>query len=170
MLWRVLPMAVLLVVSLAALAGFGELVTRVRLMTDDPGFYDYQVRTLILPARGLLAFGIGLAVGALIGRSVPALVVALVLAAAVTVGALVAINTWQLASATLVLLDHPSWSTSEYPLVVIRSAVTGPSGEGFPTIAVSEFWVWVLREAALLAAGIVAVCLWAFRIVERRSP
>ena len=170
MLWRVLPVALVLVLSLAALAGFAELVTRARLMTEDPGFHDYQLRSLILPARGLLAFSIGLAVGALIGRTIPALVVGVALAAAVTAGALIAINTWQLASATLVLLDDPSWSTSEYPLVVIRSAVSGPAGEGFPTIAVSEFWVWVLREAALLTAGTVAAGLAAICIVDQRSP
>jgi hypothetical protein len=170
LLVRVAPVALALVVLLTILAGVAELLTRERLMTDDAGFHDYQLRSLLVPVRALLGLGVGLAVGAAIGRTLPSLLVSLVLAAAMTAGAVFVIDTWHIAWATLVPMDDPSWDTAVYPLVVIQSAVSGPAGESFLTIPASDFWVWVLREAGVLMVAAIVASLTAVRIIDRRSP
>jgi hypothetical protein len=165
---RAVPVAVVLGAVLLAAAGVAEVVARGRLMTDDVGFFDYQLRSLLVPARGLLAFAIGLAVGAFIGRTLPALILALAFSAAVTAGLLVAIDAWHIASAAVVgerLLDGGT-----YPLVVIGQGIAGPDGPSFLLIPTGEYWVWVAREGGLLLLVAAIATLVAIGIVQRRSP
>lgn len=170
LLLRAAPVALILIVILGVAAGFAELTTRARLISDDVGFHDYQLRTALVPLRGVLAFSIGLAVGAIFGRTLPALMVALAFSAAVTVGLLGLVQAWQVGAATLVPIDQLSIDNGSYPLAPIRSAVAGPRGDSFVLIEASEFWVWVGREAALLVTAGIAALFLAMRIVQRRSP
>lgn len=169
---RSLPVALALVVVLSVAAGFAELAERGRLVTDQPGFYDHQLRTMIVPARGLLAFAIGLAVGAAIGRTLPALLVALGFGTAITVGIGLLVDTWQVMAATVVPAGemlHEPWLN--YPLVAgSHSAFQGPEGASFWVIPTSEFWFWVPVEAGVFLVAAVAIWALAAGFVERRSP
>lgn len=170
LLLRAAPVALVLVALLAVAASFAELTARARLMTDDAGFFDYQLRTVLVPLRGVLAFSIGLAIGAIFGRTLPALMVALVFSAAATVGLLALVQAWQVAAATVVPIGQLSVDNGSYPLVPIAWAVAGPSGDSFLLIQASQFWVWVGREAALLLTVAVAGLFLAVGMVQRRSP
>ena len=170
LLLRAIPVAITLVGVLIVAAAFAEAVTRGRLITHDAGFHDYQLRSLLVPARGLLALAIGLTVGILIGRTLPALLVALLFSIAVTAGLMVVVQAWQMASATFIAMDAPALDGGTYPLIVIRSGVSSASGEGIPVIPATDFWVWVIRETGLLVAAAVAASLMAISVVQRRSP
>jgi len=170
LLVRAVPVALALFLILTVAAGFAEMVARGRLMTDDAGFHDYQLRSLLVPARGLLAFTIGLGVGAVIGRTMPALLVAVVFSAASTYGLLVLIDAWHLAAAFFVRMDDPLLNSGIYPLVASSSAGPGPDPQGLLLIPPSEYWVWVLREGGLLTLASLGAALIALGVVQRRSP
>jgi hypothetical protein len=65
---------------------------RSSLVTD---FYWYDARGLLVPSRAVLAFAIGLAAGAALGRVLPAIIAAAVVVAAVTVISGFAIGAWR---------------------------------------------------------------------------
>lgn len=159
---RLLPTAAALVVLLAVCAGAAELVTRARLVTDQPGFSDYELRSALVPLRGLLALFIGVAVGAQLGRTVPALLVAIAVSAALTVGLQVLISDWHAGSATVVAMAD--LAPNQYPLIVDRS---DPSPGVIPA---SAFGLWVALESAVYAAVIVGTAIVADAIVAARSP
>lgn len=162
LLVRVVPTAAVLVLLLAVCAGAAELVTRARLVTDQPGFADYELRSALVPLRGLLAFFIGIAVGAQIGRTMPALLLAIALSAGATVGLLLLISDWHAGSATLVAVAD--LAPDEYPLIVDRSDLsTG-------VLPVSAFGLWIALESWLFLAVSIGFAIVADAIVAARSP
>jgi hypothetical protein len=168
---RSLPVGFALVVLLTLAAGFAEAGVRTRLLTDEPGFADYQLRTALVPARGLLALAVGLAAGAIIGRVLPALLVAIAFGAALSIGMILAFDIWHVASATFVPYAQMALDPSSYPLIPgTRAGFAGPGGEGVLVIQPSAFWAWVPLEAGAMV--IVATAIWALAagFVERRSP
>lgn len=171
-LLRATPVALVLVLVLAVAAAVAELTGRSRLMTDDLGLFDYQLRSLLVPARGLVAFGVGLAFGALIGRALPALLVALAFSAAITAGLLLLMDAWHMASATFVPFDAASRESATHPLIAgSGGGVSGPGGEeGYFMIPASEFWVWVSLEGAVLVLTAAIVGVLAIQVIRRTSP
>ena len=170
LLVRVVPAALAVVALLSMLAFVAELGVRSRIGSADPGFNDYQLRSLLLPMRGLLSFVIGLFVGLGIGRSLPAVLVAMALGAAATMGHLLVAETWQLVEATFVTINDPALATNSPMIVGTRAPFAGAQGDGLLIIPASAFWTWVLREAALMAIAIGAVLLFVRSLVDHRSP
>lgn len=72
------PLAAVLAATFA-LGGAGEALTRVAPWNEgvDPGFQDYGGRGVLVPLRALAVLGVGIAIGAWIGRQLPALLLTL---------------------------------------------------------------------------------------------
>jgi hypothetical protein len=90
LLLRAAPVVVAVVVA-CLLAGIAaEVLVRAQPENEgiDPGFADYAARGMLVPARGIAVVAIGLAMGTLIPRQLPALL----LAAAVTVALFAALE------------------------------------------------------------------------------
>lgn len=159
---RVLPTAAILVLVLTLCAGAAELVTRARLVTDQPGFTDYELRSALVPLRGLLAFFIGGAVGAQLGRTLPALLLAIALSAAATVGLQLLISDLHAGSATVVAMAE--LEPNQYPLIIDRSDLS------VGVIPVAAFGLWIALESAVFLAVIAGIAIVADAIVATRSP
>ena len=89
---RTLPILVVLVLLLGALAVASEVLWAGRQpWAPLPNFQDAGIHGTVVPAKGLAAFGLSLFVGAALGRTLPAVIVA----AALTVGLFVTAGTVQ---------------------------------------------------------------------------
>jgi hypothetical protein len=168
LLFRALPAGVFLGVVLGAGALGAELVTRTRLITDDAGFIDYQLRTALVPLRGLLAFAIAIAVGAQLGRVLPALLIAIVVAAAATAGLGILVDAWHLGSAQFVSLAR--LLPDQYPLIVRPGETQWPQGQGVMQIPISDFGKWLGIEAAAYFSVTAGIAIVADGIIAKRSP
>lgn len=167
---RVIPAAIAVFLLLSLVAVAAELGVRSRIGSTDPGFVDYQLRSFLVPMRGLLAFVIGLFVGVALGRSLPAVLVAMALGAGATVGHLLVAETWQMVEATFVTLDELGRAANNPMIVGTRSPFAGAGGDGLLVIPAPGFWTWILREAGLMAIAIGAVVLFVRSLVDHRSP
>jgi hypothetical protein len=171
LLLRTLPVGLVLVLVLTVGSGFAEVASRARLLTDDPGFHDYHLRTALVPARGLLAFSVGLVAGAAIGRRLPALLVAIAFSTAITIGVILAFDVWHIRAATFVTNADLALDPGSYPMIPgTRSSFAGPGGDGVFAIPPADFWTWIPLEAAALV--VVALVGWALAagVVDRRRP
>lgn len=83
------PVLVLVVLVTAILAITGDVLEGARTPLLDPGnsFLDYGSRSWVLVSRGLAVVSIALLVGAMVGRLLPTIVIALVLGGAILVAA-----------------------------------------------------------------------------------
>ncbi len=120
--------------------------------------------------RGLLAFAIGLVVGLGLGRSLPAVLIAIGFGAAVTLGHLLIAETWQVLEATFVTLDDIALTTNHPMIVGTRAPFPGAQGDGLLIIPATAYWSWVLREVVLLAVAIGVVSILVGGLVDRQSP
>jgi hypothetical protein len=168
LLFRALPAGAFLVVVLGAGALGAELVTRARLITDDAGFIDYQLRTALVPLRGLLAFAIAIAVGAQLGRVLPALLITIAVAAAATAALGILVDAWHLGSAQFVSLAR--LVPGQYPLIVRPGETQWPQGQGVMQIPIGDFGKWVAIEAAAYLSLTAGIAIVADGIVAKRSP
>jgi hypothetical protein len=91
------------VLVLAAAIGIGsELVTRTNPFADlaaNPGFADYTSRGVMLPVRALAVLLLAIAIGAMVPRQLPALLLAGAITLALFVGLSIGIDTWMTAEA-----------------------------------------------------------------------
>lgn len=167
---RVVPVAVWLALLLGAAALAAEGWTRARLVTDQPGFVDYALRSLLVPLHALLAYAVGLATGITIGRVLPALLVAIGFTLTINAGLLALFDIWHTSQATFVTLA--SLDRLAYPLIAHGGVVVpGPGGiVGALQIPVGDFAKWVVVESAGWAAACLAVGWLAMRIVRHRRP
>ncbi len=76
--WRVWPAALLVVLLLVGPALAGDRLEAAIYPQFDPSqsFYDVGSRGILVVVRGLVAFGLGLAAGVVLGRTLPALLLA----------------------------------------------------------------------------------------------
>lgn len=171
LLVRLAPSALVLFLILGIVAVGAEWMTRSRLVTDQPGFIDYQLRTVLFPLRGILAFVTGAAVGAIIGRMLPALLIAIAFGIATFVSLLILMDILHTQAATFVLMDSPTRDRYAYPLIAASGAtVDGPGGGGNMVVPVAEFGYWVTVEALVLGVAIIGVGLLVSVLVNHRSP
>jgi hypothetical protein len=82
---RVLPVAVVVAIALVLVGQASSALQEVA-YPDGRGFMDYGSRGVIIPARGLALFGIGVVVGLVSGRVLPAILVTGLVAVAVLGG------------------------------------------------------------------------------------
>jgi ABC-type transport system involved in multi-copper enzyme maturation permease subunit len=202
LLGRVLPVLLAVVVALLLVGFVADRVTQAAFPRDEvaASFMWYGRRGLLLAARGVAWFAIGLAVGARVGRSLPGLLVGGALVAALFIGTSDGISTWQ----TSVASPAPAGTTPDYGtalivdtearlpdgrLVSLRDTgdlqlmISGgppPASEIPPgytwaqevpiQIAGSEYPVWVARESSIFAALALVAFALTALVVGRRRP
>lgn len=199
---RVFPLAVVVIVLAAAVGIGSEFVTRTNPFADlaaNPGFADYTSRGWMLPVRALAVLLLAIAVGAMVPRQLPALMLAGAVTLALFVGLSTGMDAWMTAEARPIPFDESRVeSFGEGPRifdVAYLEDATGevitmndfyneygdvalPDGEenppGFTLVAIGipgeQYGTWVLRESAVLGALAVASGGLAVFVVGRRRP
>ncbi|HEX2142107.1 MAG TPA: hypothetical protein VHK28_07550, partial [Candidatus Limnocylindria bacterium] len=129
LLGRVLP--VLAIVLLAAgitgvLADFAASAVNTSTVRDlSHSWLWFDQRGLLVPARAAALLGVGVLVGAVVGRTLPALLVAGAVSWAVFAGTTTAMDTWRITDATDIVWDSADDLESAY---VIDVRVRAPDG------------------------------------------
>jgi hypothetical protein len=200
---RVLPVLVVVIVLAAAVGIGSEFVTRANPYADfaaNPGFADYTARGWMLPVRALVVFVLAIAVGAMVPRQLPALLLAGAVTLALFVGLTIGMDVWMTAEARPMPFNESSrfGPFSDGPRifdVAYREDATGkvismndfynqhgdvalPDGEsnppGFTQVAIGipgdQYWTWALRESAVLGALALVGGGLATFVVTRRRP
>jgi hypothetical protein len=200
---RVLPLLVVAIVLSAAVGIGSELVTRTNPFADfaaNPGFADYTARGVLLPARALVVLLLAVAIGAMVPRQLPALLLAIGVTVALFVGLTIGMDTWMTAEARPIPFDesNPFGPFGDGPRifdVAYQEEATGkvitmndfyntygdvalPDGEsdppGFTQVAIGirgdQYWTWAVRESAVYGALAVASGGLAAVVVRRRRP
>jgi len=195
---RVVPLGVFVIVLSAAVGLGSELVTRTNPFADytaNPGFADYTSRGLMLPIQALVVLPVAIAVGAMVPRQLPALLLAAGATVVLFVGLRVGMDAWMTAEAEPIPMDQVESSAPRIFDSAYRDDATGklismndfynrygdvalPDGEsdppGFTQVAIGIpgdlYFSWVVREAAILAALAVVSGGLATLVVTRRRP
>ena len=186
-------------IVLAAAVGIGsELVTRTNPFADytaNPGFADYTSRGFMLPVRAVVVLALAVAVGALVPRQLPAVLLAAGLTVALFVAFTLGMDAWMTSEATPIPMADLALGGPRIFDVAYRDDATGelitmndfysqhgdvalPDGEqdppGFTQVAIGipgeQYWTWALRESAILGALAVTAGGLAALVVTRRRP
>ena len=199
---RVLPLMVVVIVLATAVGIGSEFVTRTNPFADlaaNPGFADYTSRGVLLPVRAVVVLLLAVAVGAMVPRQLPALLLAVGVTVALFVGLTLGMDAWMTAEARPIPFDESRFGAfGDGPRifdVAYREDATGkvismndfynqygeialPDGEsdpaGFTQVAIGipgdQYWTWALRESAVYGALAVAGGGLAAVVVRRRRP
>ena len=199
---RVLPLVVVVIVLAAAVGIGSEFVTRTNPFADlaaNPGFTDYTARGWMLPVRALAVLSLGIAVGAMVPRQLPALLLAIGFTIALFVGLTIGMDRWMAAEAKPIPFDEGRFGTfGGGPLIFdmafqedstgdvitmnefynrygdVAFPDDGQAPEGFTQVAIGipgeEYTTWVLRESALLGVLALTTAGLATFVVQRRRP
>jgi hypothetical protein len=198
---RAVPLVVVVIVLAAAVGIGSEFVTRTNPFADfaaNPGFADYAARGWMLPVRALAVLMLAIAVGAMVPRQLPALLLGGAGTLALFVGLSIGVDTWMTAEAQpMPMVETRFGPFGEGPRifdVAYREDATGdvitesdfynrygdlfvPDGgmpEGFTQVAIGipgdKYWTWALRESAVLGTLALASGGLAVAVVRRRRP
>jgi hypothetical protein len=160
-------------------------------------FVAFETRALLPVGRDLAALGIGILAGALFGRVLPGLLLALVLAAAVNVGIQAVVGAWRLSDAVVIAMESPDQFDSYQRDLILDTRFRDPEGNvvsmdeaysrlppggpppGWPDSAYETVTVGIpgdrhqdidRREAAMWAAVGALLLGGSLLVVERRRP
>jgi hypothetical protein len=199
---RIVPLVVMVIVLSAAVGIGSEFVTRTNPFADyaaNPGFADYTSRGFMLPIRALVVLAVAIAVGAMVPRQLPALLLAACVTVALFVGLTLGMDTWMTAEAKPIPFDETRFGPfvggprifdvayqddasgeviSMNDFYIQHGDVALPDGEqdppGFTQVAIGipgdQYVTWVLRESAILGALTVGSGALAMFVVGRRRP
>ena len=185
-LWRGAPVFLGATLALSVFAVGGEVLVRGRMGLSDPGFLSFADRGPLVVLRGIAFLAIAAFVGAWIGRTLPALITAAALAAALTFGLGAGHDAWRATEAVAIPTDSPSLTDLDIlgGLYLGQVAVL-PDGtvtrnrhedrlpavfqEGFLFLPASTYWTWIAREAAItILVAALAVSATLVRLRTRR--
>jgi hypothetical protein len=199
---RVLPLVVVVIVLAAAIGIGSEFVTRTNPFADlaaNPGFADYTSRGVLLPVRALAVLLLAIALGAIVPRQLPALLLAIGFTIALFVGLSIGMDTWMTAEARPIPFNETRFGAfGEGPRIFDMAYQEDATGEvitmndfynrygeiafpddeqapeGFTQVAIGipgdQYWTWALRESAILGAVALAGGGLATLVVRRRRP
>ena len=200
---RTLPLVVVVIVLAAAVGIGSEFVTRTNPFADfaaNPGFADHTARGWMLPVRALAVLLLGIAVGAMVPRQLPALLLAGAATLALFVGLSIAMDAWMTAEAQPILIDEsgrfgPFEGGPRIFDIAYRDDATGEvitmndfynrygdvafpddgqGPKGFSEVAIGipgeQYWVWVSRESAIVGGLALLSGGLAVAVVHRRRP
>jgi hypothetical protein len=195
---RVIPLAISVIVLSAAVGIGSELVTRTNPYADlaaNPGFADYTSRGLMLPIRAIVVLTVAIAVGAMVPRQLPALLLAAGVTVALFVGLTLGMDAWMTSQARPIPMADVQAGGPRIFDAAYRDDATGkvismndfynlhgdvalPDGEsdppGFTQVAIGipgDQWApWVARESAVLGALALLSGGLATLVVARRRP
>lgn len=103
--WRIAPVLFISLLVMLALAGAADLMAQAYLPKSDLGFLNHESRGLPLVMRAMVVLALGVALGALIGRFLPALLVGIALCVGMSFMLGAALDHW-LPSQVLVLAEN----------------------------------------------------------------
>jgi hypothetical protein len=199
---RVVPLVVVVIVLAAAVGIGSEFVTRTNPFAElaaNPGFADSTARGWILPVRAVAVLSLGIAVGAIVPRQLPALLLAIGFTIALFAGLTIGIDHWMAAEAKPIPIEEGRFGPfGDGPLIfdmAFRDDSTGDvitmndfynrygdvafpddgqAPKGFTQVAIGipgeEYPTWVLRESALLGVLSMTSAGLATLVVQRRRP
>lgn len=199
---RALPLLIVVIVLAAAVGIGSEFVTRTNPFADlaaNPGFADYTSRGVLLPVRAIAVLLLAIAVGAMVPRQLPALLLAGAVTLALFVGLSIGMDTWMTAEAEPIPIKEGRFGLAgEGPRifdVAYQEDATGevitmndfynrygdvaiPDDEqapqGFTQVAIGipgeQYTTWVVRESAILGGLTLAGGGMALTVVRRRRP
>ena len=200
---RALPLTVVVIVLAAAVGIGSEFVTRTNPFADlaaNPGFADHTARGWTLPVRALAVLLLAIAVGAMVPKQLPALLLAGAVTLALFVGLSIGMDTWMTAEAKPILVDEsgrfgpfadgPRIFDMAYREDASGEVITmndfynrygdvafpddGGAPEGFTEVAIGipgeQYWVWVARESAIVGGLALVFGGLAAVVVHRRRP
>jgi hypothetical protein len=195
---RLVPILAATVLGLLIIGFVAQEVTHAAFPGTDTeaSFLWYGRRGILVAVRGAAWLAVGLAVGAVVGRSLPALLLGAVLAIALFVGALSAIEAWESAvavpatslPATGLVLDvrvrAPDGRLITFAEADAEHVIPGDEfaggqsppegyrlGQVVPIqIPGTDYGLWVARESAILGGVAMIFGLAAFAVVQRRRP
>ena len=200
---RVIPLVVVVIVLSTAVGIGSEFVTRTNPFADlaaNPGFVDHTARGWMLPVRALAVLVLGVAVGAIVPRQLPALLLAGAVTLALFVGLSIGMDTWMTAEAGPIPIDEegrfgpfgggPRIFDVAYQVDATGEVISeddfynrygedifapdGEQPEGFTQVAIGipgeQYGLWVLRESAILGGLAVLSGGLALAVVRRRRP
>lgn len=196
---RVLPLVVMVVVLAAAVGIGSEFVTRTNPFADlaaNPGFSDYTSRGVRLPVRALAVLMLAIAIGAMVPRQLPALLLGGAMTLALFIGLSIGMDAWMTSEARPIpVIDETQFGNGPRIFdVAYRVDATGevismsdfynrygdvfvPDGEqpeGFTQVAIGipaeEYWGWVGRESGMVGGLAIASGALATLVVKRRRP
>lgn len=190
-------LAVVLVLSIACGYAADRLIGAVNPWSDAwPSFTDFGSRGTVLAARALFVFALGVLCGAVVGRSLPALLVTVVIASVAISGGAWLHGRWMATEAVFVADDETGQATSgalffdqrlredatgrivdwdafyaEHPELE-NSDVWPPSGFSYANLVVpaERAPFMAARETVVLAGGSIVVLGLAGLWVRRRRP
>ena len=199
---RILPLAVVVIVLAAAVGVGSEFVTRTNPFAElaaNPGFADYTSRGVLLPVRTLAVLLLAIAVGAMVPRQLPALLLGGAVTLALFVGLTIGMDAWMTAEAKPIPFNESRFGAfGDGPRifdVAYRDDATGevvsmndfynrygdialPDDEqdppGFTQVAIGipgeQYWTWVARESAIVGGLAFLSGGLSMAVVHRRRP
>jgi len=195
---RIAPLAVVVIILSAAVGIGSEYVTRTNPFADyaaNPGLADYTSRGVMLPIRALVVLLLAIAVGAMVPRQLPALLLAAGVTIALFVGLTLGMDAWMTSEAEPIPMADVQLGGPRIFDVAYRVDATGevitmndfynrygdvaiPDGQqnpkGFTQVLIGipgdQYWPWVARESAILGALALVGGALATLVVVRRRP
>lgn len=198
---RIWPISVLLLVGLLTVAAAMDLLAHASLPRHNlsADFIWYEQRGIIVPARGLFAFAVGVLGGAILGRVLPALIVGAAILSLAWAGLAFGIGAWHTTDAVAVPYSNTDddisglalgWMlrTEDGNLVTLEEGlkrgiiprpggppVSPPPGFSFGdqvamVVPGDHEPAWVFREAAVWAASATAIFGLGMLVTSRRRP
>ncbi len=130
--WHAAPMAIAALILVSVPAFAADQMLRARWPHDDVGFLEYGLHGVPLVMRAILALAIGIGIGAVIGRQMPALLVGAVLCLAAAVGLNLAVALWvtadELATTTEQELEETADVNARLGVRTVSSEYRMPDG------------------------------------------
>lgn len=197
--WRLMPALLIGLVMVTVLAIAADQLARAYFPHGDIGFVRYEARGLPLVMRTALMLMAGVAIGAVVGRLLPALLAGLALSAAVIVGLAIALPHWvppvelrdiesdpaaaiggRLHTAVQYQLPNGAIVSADEGEILTESLYEAAEGEepdpaSLPQmiiigVAGDRYAEVVLRESAAIGAGTLLLAGLAAMVVQRRRP
>lgn len=196
--WRLAPTLLIGLVLVAVLAVAADQLARAYFPHSDIGFVRYEARGLPLVMRTALMLVAGVAIGALVGRLLPALLAGIGLSVAVIVGLAIALPHWtpstvvgdpdepaaviggRLHTAVQYRLPNGDLVSADEGEILTQAVYEEAGGEepdpaSLPQmiiigVSADRYPEVLVRESAAIGAGVVLLAGLAALVVERRRP
>ena len=195
--WRVVPVLVTAIVLIGILAFAADQLTHAYFPHDDIGFHQFESRGLPMVMRATLVLVLGLAIAAVIGRLLPALLAGIGLCVALSAGLSAALPQWVPSEEltgpeTVVYGPGPLRTDAAYRLAdgelisaqegeILVQELYEDSGGGEPDpalmpqqvmygIAADRYPEVLVRESAAIGIATLLVGALAAAVVRRRRP
>lgn len=183
---RLLPIAIAALLLLVIVSIAAEVLAVARLGGDDPGFQRYDQRGVLVVVRGTLALTAALLTGAWLGRTLPAILLALALSALIVFGLVMLLDIWRRTDAILVERDTPNADQILATALILEPAAVLPDGtvvvdrnaelpdrvsfDALRVIPNDQYWLWIGREAGALGVLTALGSVGTVAVVVRRRP